>query len=105
MPMEFRRMARNITIGTMDMVSSISDMVDHALIGIDQNDAAVCRPFVKELLAMNLKAEELIQFWSSTPSAIYFKEGDTVRKFLVALLARIEMEPYLTGKLPQGRSF
>ena len=100
MPIEFKRMARNITIGTMDMVSSIDDLVDHALIGIDQNDAALCRPFIKDLLTKNLTVEEFARFWSSTPSSIYFNEGESVRKFLVALLARIENEPYLTGKLP-----
>ncbi len=83
----------------MDSVTSINDLVAHALIGIDQNDAVVCKEFIGALLAQNLTAEQLVQFWSSTLSAIFFKDGETVRKLIEGLLARFEEKPYAAGKL------
>lgn len=81
----------------MELVRSMDELVPYALIGVDHRQAAAVRPFLRSLLAMNLSDEEMADFWSSTPSGIYFTEGERVRTFLSALLRRLEEEPYLTG--------
>jgi hypothetical protein len=96
-PVEFKLVARNIAASVTEFVKSMDDLVAHALIGIDQNHAAVLRPFINKLLEQNMPADGLAEFWSTMPSGIYFENGESVRRFLKALLDRIEKEPYLTG--------
>ena len=97
MPVEFKHMVRQVGGDIAEHVKSMDDLVAHALIGIDQHQAAAVRPYVKRLLAQELTSVEMAEFWSSTPSGIYFTNGDFVCEFLAALLERLEREPYLTG--------
>ena len=96
-PAEFKAVARNIALGVFDEVHSLDDLVLHALIGIDQHDAAVLRKFLPQLIDVQMSADDLRELWSSMPSDIYFNDGEVVRKILAALLKRIESQPYLTG--------
>ena len=96
-PTEFKAIARNVNSDIFEFVNSMDDLVAHALIGIDQHQAAVVRPFLKEIIEVNSTPDMLKEFWSSTPSGLYFIDGEAVRKFLTALLSRLEQEPYLTG--------
>lgn len=96
-PTEFKVIARNVNSGIFEFVQSMDDLVTHALNGIDQHQAAVVRPFLKKVIEVNSTPEMLKEFWSSTPSGLYFIDGAAVGQFLAALLSRLEQEPYLTG--------
>ena len=96
-PDEFKAIARNINSDIFESVHSMSDLVEHALIGVDQHQAAVVRPFLTKVIEVNSTSEKLKEFWSSTPSGLYFIDGEAVGRFLVALLSRLQQEPYLTG--------
>lgn len=98
MPIEFKHMVRQVGFDVVELVKSMDELVPYALIGVDHRQASVVRPFLKSLLAMNLSAEEMAEFWSSTPSGVYFTEGESVRTLLSLLLTRLEREPYLTGE-------
>ncbi len=98
MPAEFKSVARNIAVGVFDFVKSMDDLVAHALIGIDQHHAGVLRGYLPSLIDSNVSGDFLKEFWSSTPSGLYFDDGEAVRKFLAAILDRIQREPYLTGR-------
>lgn len=97
-PVEFKLIARNIAADALDFVKSLDDFVAVGLIGIDQRQAAVVRPFLKSLLAQNMSPEVLAEFWSSMPSGLHIN-GEGVQTILTALLNRLEQEPYLTGVL------
>ena len=96
-PAAFKAVARNIALGVFDLVHSLDDLVAHALIGIDQHDAAALREYLPQLIDAHTSADDLKEFWSSMPSDIHFNDGEVVRKFLAALLERIERQPYLVG--------
>jgi hypothetical protein len=96
-PLEFKLIARNVAVGVLEFAKSMDDLVAIALVGIDQHHAAPVRPFLRTLLAQNMQANDLAEFWSLSPSGIYFDDGEAVRLFLAALLTKLEKEPYLTG--------
>lgn len=95
-PVEFKLIARNFAADILDFAKSLDDFVAVGLIGIDQQQAAAVRPFLKSLLAENMSREALAEFWSSLPSGLHI-DGEGVRNILVAILDRLEQEPYLTG--------
>lgn len=101
MPIEFKHMVRHIGGDIDEFVKSVDDLVAISLIGVDHRQAAPVRPFLTALMARNLSANAMVEFWSSTPSGVYFVDGEFVRKFLTALLAKIKSEPYLTGNATQ----
>lgn len=97
-PAEFKAIARNISADVFDFVKSLDDLVACGLVGVDDQKAAAIRPFLRTLLGESLSSEELSEFWSSLPSGIHISNGEAVRTILSALLARLEREPYLTGR-------
>jgi hypothetical protein len=99
MPVEFKHMVRQIGYDLVEQVGSMGGLVPYALIGVEHPQAAVVRQFLQSLLAKKFSAEEMSDFWSSTPSGVYFADGERVREFLSSLLKRLEQEPYLTGKI------
>lgn len=98
-PTEFKHLTRNVNSGVNEFVKNLEDFVVHALIGVGPREAAIIRPFLKTYLDTNPSAQALSEFWSSMPSALYFDDGEFVRKFLTALLVRLMSEPYLTGTM------
>lgn len=98
-PVEFKHMVRQIGYDLVKQVGSMDGLVPYALIGVEHPQAAVARQFLQSLLGMKLSAKEMSDFWSSTPSSVYFTDGERVREFLSSLLKRLEQEPYLTGKI------
>lgn len=96
-PPEFRAVARNMAVGVFEIVQTLDDLVNHALIGIDHRDAAVLRVFLPQLTNGQMAADDLINFWSTMPSDLYFNDGEQLRTILTAIQERIRDEPYLTG--------
>jgi hypothetical protein len=91
-PSEFKKMCRNLVQG-LD-VETPDELVQHALVGIDREDASAIRKFLDELLSKNYKAEELHSFWWSLPSDIVFDKGDGVEAFLKLVRVTLSKPPY-----------
>lgn len=72
MPVEFKHMVRQIGYDVVEQVGSMDGLVPYALTGVEYPQAAVVRQFLQSLLAMKLSAKEMSDFWSSTPSGIYW---------------------------------
>ena len=98
-PAEFKLIGRNIAGGVFEFVKSTEDFVSLSLIGIDQNQAAIVRPFLKSILAANMSDDELSAYWFSMPSGLYISNGEAVRRLLEEILIKLEKEPYLTGSI------
>jgi hypothetical protein len=94
-PVEFRNAVRNINPGIQDIVHSMDDFVQIALIGVGAHEGSVIRQFVEGVLAAKPDADALKEFWLSTPASLFFHDGDDVRTFLQALADRLSHEPYV----------
>lgn len=98
-PDEFRKACRNLAQGLE--VATAEEFIQHALIGIDLDDAHAIRIFIDGLLKSNPSADELIGFWRSTPADIVFYDGEGVRTFLSMLRDVLDRSPYVDEK-PKG---
>ena len=96
-PAEFRILARNVNPASLEDSHSTDDLVMYALIGIDHHAAAVLRSFVADLLMKAREPGELVSFWATMPSGLYFREDADARRFLDKLLARMNERPYING--------
>jgi hypothetical protein len=93
-PTEFKRMCRNFGPNLTDFVSSESELVQHALIGIDQSDSMAIRPFLDHLLSSQYSNDDLKEFWWTMPVTAVFSDGSEVRKFLMRLREALSRSPY-----------
>lgn len=96
-PAEFRVLARNVNPSSLSDAKSMDDLVMFALIGIDHHAAAVLRPFVADLLLATQEPGELVEFWATMPSGLYFRQDADARRFLNQLLIKISEQPYVHG--------
>ena len=93
LPIEFRMACRNLTQGTE--VATADELVQQALIGIDQQDARGIKAFLDDLLRRRYSADQLKEFWWSTPADVVFFEGEGVRTFLTLMRDALAKPPYV----------
>ena len=93
-PPEFKRMCQNFGPDLAEFVSSWEDLVQHALIGIDQAEARAIRNFLDQLLSAGLSDHDLKTFWWTMPVTAVFETGDQVRTLLTRIRETISKPPY-----------
>lgn len=93
-PPQFKQMCQNFGPNLSEFVSSWDDLVQHALIGINQSDARAIGPFVEELLEDQYSDEDLKEFWWTLPVTSAFHDGKDVREFLRRLREALSRPPY-----------
>lgn len=93
-PEEFRRACMNLGPDLQESVKSVDDLVNVALIGVDQKQAAVMRTFLGELLSAGYDTEQMKKFWWATPSTFVFFDGGDVVNFLTRMNELLSQPPY-----------
>jgi hypothetical protein len=94
-PNEFRKACRNLVQASE--VETAEDLLQFALIGIDQRDAGVIRAFLDDLASAQPSAEQLKELWSSVPSDIVLGDGEGIRTFLQLMRERLANPPYVNA--------
>jgi hypothetical protein len=84
-PDEFKKACRNLGQDLGYEKPPLALMAQVALIGIERPERAVIKAFLDELLSGTYTAEQLKEFWWSTPADIYFHEGQDLITFLTML--------------------
>ena len=77
-----------------EFVSSWEDLVQHALIGMNQAEAHVIRAFLDSLLSAGLSDQDFKEFWWTMPVTTVFETGDQVRTLLARIRETISKPPY-----------
>ena len=86
-PEEFKSLCRNLVQGTG--ISAAEEFVQASLAGIDRRDYPAIKAFLDELLSGRYSGDELVEYWSTLPSDIFFYEGQGVVRFLTMLRDRV----------------
>lgn len=94
-PKAFRDAVRNLGQDILEEIESLDHLARIVLIGVDLKDGTVIREFIDRVLAGGYDAETLKEFWLSTPSTIYFHNGDDVTAVLEAIRNRLNQPPYV----------
>jgi hypothetical protein len=94
-PDEFRKACRNLGQGLE--VTTADELVQYALIGIDHDDARSIKAFLDDLLNGDYSADQLKEFWWSTPADIVLYDGEGVRTFLTMIRDALDKPPYVTA--------
>lgn len=100
MPQEFKNACRNLGPHLEDLVTSLDDMVQVALIGVDAKDAAVIRRFLDDILDGRYTPDQMKDFWWSTPATTVFYDGRDVVTFLSRMREVLSQPPYTNA--PSG---
>ena len=69
----------------MELASTIDELAQYMLVGLDHAALQELSAFVGELLKGSHGDDELLQIWLSTPADVVFYNGADVRKMLVAV--------------------
>lgn len=89
-PEEFKKACRNLgqDLGYEQPTQEL--MAQIALIGIELHERPAIKAFLDELLSGRHSAEQLKEFWWSTPADIYFHEPQDLLTFLKLMRSTIE---------------
>jgi hypothetical protein len=87
-------MCQNFGPDLADFVHSWEDLVQHALIGIDQTEARALRNFLDQLLCAASSDRDLENFWRTMPVTTVFESGAQVRTLLTRIHGTISKPPY-----------
>lgn len=93
-PEAFKRMCQNFGPDLAEFAPSINDLVEHALIGIDRNDARAIGSFLDELLNGKHSAEDIKKFWWSMPVTTVFHDGKDVINMLERIREAVARRPF-----------
>lgn len=84
-PTEFKKACRNLVQGLSDERPPLEHLVEIALIGIERHERPAIKSFLDELLSGRYSAEQLKEFWWSTPADIYFHNARDLFEFLALM--------------------
>jgi len=89
-PEEFKKACRNLgqDLGYEKPTQEL--MAQIALIGIEHHERPAIKAFLDELLSGRYSAEQIEEFWWSTPADIYFHEPEHLLTFLRLLRSMVE---------------
>lgn len=94
-PPSFRIMALNVKYDALAELKSIEEAAEYALNGIDQKDALELRSYLATLINANVSDKELSEFWSQSPSSMFFSNGAELRRYLETILKTLSRGPYV----------
>jgi hypothetical protein len=99
-PPAFRKVCLNLGQDMSDIVSSLDDLVNYSLMGIDETDATEIKPYLEELLSGRYNNDQLKEVWWTNPATVVFYDGRDVSTFLTRMLEVLNGPgpPYLAGK-------
>lgn len=89
-PAALKALARHARFDPAKSAPSMEEFDYDIVQQLDPRDPAALRPVLQKILAGDVSAPELSEFWAKLPSSLYIEDGDKVRAFLVAVLARLE---------------
>ena len=92
-PQEFKKVFRNMGPRFGEFAKSKEEYVMYSLIGLDQADAAVIRPFLDKIL-VSCSPGELRTWWREGTSTTYFTVADEVVEFLKIMRNILGKPPY-----------
>lgn len=93
-PIEFRNMCRNMGPDLDESIVSLDDLVQVALSGLDHRELDIIRPFLDELLKMQMSDEKLIELWWSMPVTMVFYQAPDITRFLKRMREMLDLPPY-----------
>ncbi len=92
-PEAFKKACRNLGQDLEYEKPTLDYLAQIALIGIEHHEYPAIKTFLDELLSGRYSAEQLKEFWWSTPADIYFHEPHDLVTFLKLLRSTIEKTP------------
>lgn len=87
-PEEFKKVCHNLVQGLE--VSSVQELIQVSLIGIEPQDRPPIKAFLDKLLSGRYSDDQLKEIWWSMPSDIVFHEGKGAVTFLSLLRDEVE---------------
>lgn len=88
-PEEFKKVCRNLGQDLDLVASSVEELMQVALLGIEPREHPAIRSFIDELLSGRYSDEQLKDIWWSMPADTVFYEGKAVVAFLTMLRAAV----------------
>lgn len=93
-PSEFKAACQNMGPGLDEFATSLDDLVRIALNGIGLAESKAISKFLDDLSSKQLSADQLKEFWWSTPATTVFHRGEDVAAFLMRMREILALPPY-----------
>ena len=94
-PAAFKKVCRNLGPDIGEFAQSMTDVVQHSLIGIEPADAREIVPHINELLSGRYSKEQLRDHLWSLPGTTKFLDDGAVAAFLSTMRDILSAPPYL----------